>query len=88
VDGLFAHLWLGRGSALLESPLLLEAFAEYCLALQPRRIVITHLNEFGRAPADLWGAVHACRAIHSLRQRAPLLPVTPALMGDCVELGG
>jgi L-ascorbate metabolism protein UlaG (beta-lactamase superfamily) len=88
VDGLFVHLWLGRSSALLESPPLLEAFAEFCLALQPRRVVITHLNEFGRDPEDFWGAAHARRACQALRRRAPYLPVTPALMGDCIELGG
>ncbi len=30
VDGLFAHLWLGRCSALLENPPLLEEFCRFC----------------------------------------------------------
>jgi hypothetical protein len=87
VDALFAHLWLGRGSAQLEPPPLLDEFIRFCLALRPQRIVITHLNEFGRKPADLWDMQHAARVCQEFRQRAPGLPVTPALMGDCIELG-
>ena len=30
VDGLFAHLWLGRGCALLDEPPLLDAFCRFC----------------------------------------------------------
>ena len=59
VDGLFAHLWLGRGCALMDEPPLLDAFCQFCLDLQPRRIILTHLNEFGRDADDFWDEEHA-----------------------------
>ena len=86
VDGLVAHLWLGRGSARIKPPPLLDEFINFCLALQPRRIVITHLNEFGRETADLWDMHHAKLVCREFIQRCLHLRVTPALMGDRIEL--
>ncbi len=59
VDGLFAHLWLGRGGALMDEPPLLDAFCCFCVHLQPSRVIITHLNEFGRDANDFWDEEHA-----------------------------
>lgn len=59
VDAAFAHLWLGRGSALMDEPPLLDAFRRFFLDLNPRRIVLTHLNEFGRDASDYWDESHA-----------------------------
>jgi len=86
VDGLAAHVWLGRGCAQTTPPPLLEAFVDFCLALRPRRVVLTHLNELGRDTSDLWGLHHAELICKELGRQAPALPVAPALMGDCVEL--
>ena len=52
VDGLIAHLWLGRGCALQDEPPQSTAFCQFCLDLSPRRILLTHLNEFGRDAHD------------------------------------
>jgi L-ascorbate metabolism protein UlaG (beta-lactamase superfamily) len=58
VDGMFAHLWLGRGCALLDAPPLLDAFRQFFVALQPRCIILTHLEEFGRDADDYWDSSH------------------------------
>lgn len=86
VDGLAAHLWLGRGAALTEPPPLLEPFLDFCLDLRPRRVLLTHLDEWGRDPTDLWEMRHARHVCRALEGRAPDLPVEPVRMGDCVEL--
>lgn len=85
-DGLFAHLWLGRGSALLKEPPLLDAFCEFILALRPRHVILTHLEEFGRDPRDYWDGRHADRVCLRLRESAPGTLVTTAFMGKSVSL--
>ena len=52
VDVLFAHVWLGRRSALLDEPPLLDDFCRFCLDLKPHQLILTHLNEFGRDASD------------------------------------
>ncbi len=86
IDGLIAHLWLGRGSAQLEKAPLLEPFIDFCLAFQPRRILLTHLDEFGRGPEDLWEERHARLVCEAIRQRAPGIQAAYARMGDSIEL--
>ena len=44
LNGLIAHLWLGRGQAMQAQPALVEDFCRYCLATQADRVVITHLT--------------------------------------------
>ncbi len=48
LSGLISHVWLGRKSALIEPPPLLEQFCNYQLAFDTKRIVLTHLDEWGR----------------------------------------
>ena len=86
VDGLFAHLWLGRGCALLDEPPLLDKFCRFCTDSQASRIVLTHLEEFGREADDYWEARHARMVIAHLEQIAPQLPICAATMGECVSL--
>jgi L-ascorbate metabolism protein UlaG (beta-lactamase superfamily) len=86
VDVLFAHLWLGRGAALLSRPLLLERFCSFFLALKPRRIILTHLEEWGRHVADFWGLEHAGLVISALKKQAPSLSIEIARMGDEILL--
>jgi L-ascorbate metabolism protein UlaG (beta-lactamase superfamily) len=86
VDVLFAHLWLGRNAALQSPPPLLEQFCRFCLALQPRRIVLTHLEEWGRHAPDFWSMQHASLVIAHLRRQAPSLPVEIARTGDEIAL--
>lgn len=86
VDFLFVHLWLGRGCALMEPPPLLDAFCQYCLDLKPRRIILTHLNEFGRDANDFWDQSHAQRICSRFQAIASGVPVLPAQVGESVLL--
>jgi len=52
VDLLFAHLWLGYGSATIESKDYWGPFCNFAAGLLPRRVAITHLEEFGRKADD------------------------------------
>jgi len=86
VDVLFAHLWLGRGAALQSHPHLLDDFCRFCLALQPRRLILTHLEEWGRQVPDFWGLEHAEQVLAVLKKLAPFLPIEVACTGDEVLL--
>jgi L-ascorbate metabolism protein UlaG (beta-lactamase superfamily) len=86
LDGLFAHLWLGRGCALLEEPPLADAFRQFCLDLHPRRIVLTHLNEFGRDANDYWDEDHAQKMCSKIREMSSVVYVDPARMGESILL--
>ncbi len=86
VDVLFAHLWLGRGAALLPQPPLLDAFCRFCLDLRPARVVLTHLNELGRPAAECWDESHAALALARLQVLSPGLAVEPRQMGESVDL--
>ena len=86
VDGLFAHLWLGRGCALMEEPPLLDAFSRFCLDLQPKQVFLTHLEELGREADNYWDRHHAEKVIERCRQLAPQLPVSAVYMGESVNL--
>ena len=86
VDGLFAHLWLGRGCASMENPPLLDAFCRFCIELQPKRIVLTHLEEFGRDADDYWDNEHAQKVRLNLREKTPEIEVSVARLGESVLL--
>lgn len=58
VDVLFAHLWLGHGSALRDPKGLLEPFCKFCSDLLPKKVLITHLEEFGRKADDFFDESH------------------------------
>ncbi|MGA2503177.1 MAG: MBL fold metallo-hydrolase [Anaerolineales bacterium] len=86
IDGLFAHLWLGRGSALIDPPPLLESFCRFCLETRARRVVLTHLEEFGRMADNYWDTNHLLQVLFRFREIAPWLPVTPLFMGESIDL--
>jgi L-ascorbate metabolism protein UlaG (beta-lactamase superfamily) len=86
VDVLFVHLWLGRASANQSPPPLLERFCEFCLAMKPRRIILTHMEEWGRKAVDFWDLEHAGQVVAVLNRLAPSLPVEVARMGDSISL--
>lgn len=76
VDVVFAHVWLGRASALLAKPPELENFSRFVAALSPReQIVLAHLYETSRPEKDCWVDVHATLAASVLRQHLPLIQV-------------
>lgn len=86
VDGIFAHLWLGRGCARMGEPPLLEEFCRFCYDLQPKRVILTHLYEFGRDVEDAWEDRHARKVISRWEQIAPQIPISAIYMGECVIL--
>jgi L-ascorbate metabolism protein UlaG (beta-lactamase superfamily) len=86
IDGLFAHLWLGRGCALMDEPPLLDAFCRFCLDLQPSRVIITHFNEFGRNIDDFWDEQYAEKLCSKIRDFPGGISANPALMGNSVLL--
>jgi hypothetical protein len=86
VDGLFAHLWLGRGCALQDEPPVLDAFCRLCLDLKPHQIILTHLEEFGRNAHDYWDAMHAEQVRSRIQMMSPHISVSVALLGDGVVL--
>lgn len=86
IDGLFAHLWLGRGCALLDDPSLLEALYRFCVDLSPKRIILTHLEEFGRNANDYWDREHAQKVKLLFSEKIPDILVSSALLGDQMVL--
>jgi hypothetical protein len=86
VEHLFAHLWLGRGFALMEDPPLINIFCKFCLDLKPRRITLTHLYEFGRDANDYWDDRHAHLVCSKFREMSESLPVAHLIMGNSVLL--
>jgi L-ascorbate metabolism protein UlaG (beta-lactamase superfamily) len=86
MDVLFAHLWQGKGAALQSHPFLLEPFCHFCIALQPRRIILTHLEEWGRQAFDFWDKGHADQLIACFKNHAPFLPIQMAYTGDKILL--
>ncbi len=86
LDGMFSHLWLGRGCAMMEDPPLLDEFCRFCISLKPKRIVLTHLEEFGRDDNDLWDLWHVQKVLIRLTHFGLSIPVLAARMGDRVIL--
>jgi len=86
VDVLFAHLWLGRGSALMDEPPLLDAFCRFFLDLRPHRLILTHLTEFGRDANDFWDDSHAWCVSSRFKQIDPDISVVPAFLGENILL--
>jgi len=86
VDGLFAHLWLGRGCALQNDPPLADAFCQFCLDLNSQKIVLTHLREFGRDSDDYWDEEHAEKICSKIRGFSEDISAGPALMGESILL--
>ena len=86
LDGVLVHLWLGRASALLNEPPLLDAFCQFCLDLHAPRLVITHLHEFGRPPEECWEDRHFELVRQRIQDLSPQTCLLSAQMGECVEL--
>jgi hypothetical protein len=86
LDGIFAHLWLGKGCALQETPPLLEEFCRFFSEPTPLRLVITHMHELARKPDDFWETSHFSQVYAKCQELKPEVLVTPAWMGMSVEL--
>jgi L-ascorbate metabolism protein UlaG (beta-lactamase superfamily) len=86
LDIVFAHLWLGRASALMDKPPLLDAFCRFCLDLNPRQLILTHLNEFGRDANDFWDENHVEIVCTKLREFSGEIQITQLSMGESIPL--
>jgi phosphoribosyl 1,2-cyclic phosphodiesterase len=84
---LFGHVWLGRESAHLEQPPLLDAFVAFLAALKPaKQIVLAHLYEVSRPPQDCWSEDHALKVKAGVQQHLPDVKVVWALSGQEIPL--
>jgi len=86
LDGIFAHLWLGKKCALYETPPLLEDFCRFFTEPAPHRLVISHMHELARDPDDFWDTSHFKQVNAECGELNPEILVTPALTGTCIAL--
>jgi hypothetical protein len=86
MDGAFVHLWLGRASALLETPPLLESFCTFCRGLRAPRIVVTHLEELGRQAEEYWELRHFDQVKEWFLENCPEISIESAKMGESILL--
>lgn len=86
VDVLFAHLWLGRGSAAEPHPPLLEEFCDFIMACRPRRVVLAHLYSFQHGITDMWTEAHAQMVRERLASCAPEIEVLFPAIGEEIVL--
>ena len=86
INTLFAHLWLGRGAALVDPPQLIEAFCQFCADFKPERVILTHIEELGRDADDFWDTSHVKNVISQFRWKYPDIPIVPARLGECVRI--
>lgn len=86
VDGIFAHLWLGKKCAMQENPTLLEEFCHFFAQPKPKRIIVTHMEELRRNALDYWTIAHYQQVFTRFQQIAPEIKVSSALMGQSVSL--
>jgi hypothetical protein len=86
LNGAFVHLWLGRGSALLEKPPLLESFGRFCMGLQTPRLIVAHMLELGRDEMEIWGDDHFLLVRRWMQQHAPSIRIEPAKTGQSIRL--
>ena len=86
IDKLFAHVWLGRKCALMDEPPLLEEFCRFCKGINPRSIVLAHLDEWGRGGDDLWENRHAWLVENRFKQLLPDCQVSISHTGGKIPL--
>jgi hypothetical protein len=85
LDGLIAHVWLGRKGAVKDPPPLLDQFCNYFKEFNSSKIVLTHLDEWGRAESDLWTNHHAEIITQKIRLSSTV-KVISAVTGDHVSM--
>jgi L-ascorbate metabolism protein UlaG (beta-lactamase superfamily) len=86
VDAVFAHLWLGRASALENQAWQINEFCQFHLAFRPKRIIITHLRELGRDANDFWDIPHAKLIKSRFKVLSPETDISIALTGQQVDI--
>jgi hypothetical protein len=86
IDVVFAHLWLGRGCALLDKPPLLDAFCRFYGQTSAHQVILTHLYELGRDASDYWDDAHVDMVRAKFRKVAADLPISCLVMGESAPL--
>ncbi len=86
LDGVFAHLWLGKAQACADRPSQLENFCQFFASLGANRIVISHMQDFGRDADDFWDKSHFRWAAECLNEIDAKLIVAAAFMGELITL--
>ena len=87
VDIVFAHVWLGRESALLASPPEREAFCRFFAALNPRKkLILAHLYDTSRIPEDCWVQDHVKQVKSPLQPQLPDVQILAPEYWECVSL--
>jgi hypothetical protein len=86
LDGVFAHLWLGKAAALQEKPPLLDEFCKFFMSFRPKQIIVSHLEELGRDADDFWTLQHYLKALEKFQEISPEIKVSSMLMGQRLDL--
>jgi len=86
LDGVIAHLWLGKAAAREEQPPQLIGFCSFFSQFKTKKLVVTHLRELGREFNDFWDFHHFQLVRTRLRKLKPELQITAALTGECIDL--
>lgn len=82
LDGVFAHLWLGKAQACADRPSQLENFCQFFTGLSANRIVISHMFEYGRDAEDFWDERHFEMVAECIKEFDAKLKASPVLMGE------
>jgi len=85
LNGLLAHCWLGKKSALFPRADKLAEFTEFYKAFNPQKMVISHLYEWGRDARDLWTMRHFRLVKNRLQASGYQGAVIPARTGSCIQ---
>lgn len=86
LDGVVAHLWLGKGEALEVKPSKIDSFCEFFSQFKTDQLIITHLYEYGRDLNDLWDLHHFKLVKSKLQSKTPWLKIIAVQMGEHIEL--
>jgi hypothetical protein len=86
LDGVIAHLWLGKAEAMMDMPSLLMDFCSFFTKFQTNQIIVAHLYEYGREREDFWGFHHFQMVKTKIHQITPDVKLSAALMGERILL--
>lgn len=86
LDGVFAHLWLGKGAALDPDPPFLEDFCRFFTAFDAQATFIAHMYEYGRDERNMWTMEHFRTVQERMEKLAPGMAIKPVLTGDKILL--
>ncbi len=86
LDGVFAHLWLGKAQACADRPSQLENFSQFFAGLGANRIFISHMFEYGRDADDFWDERHYMMAEDCIQKLNEKLKVYSIFTGQTIYL--